>query len=325
VTRRRVLFIANPRARGLARAKRLEAAVEAVAAEADLDARLVWTARPGHAGELAHAAAEDGSDLIFACGGDGTLNEVLNGLPDRAPADLPPIGVVPGGTVNVWAREAGIARRRPGEAIRAQLRATPLAVDLGRVGPQGEAGRRFLLMVSFGFDAAAVASVNPGLKRRVGPLAYMWAGLRTFWRYPGFDADLVLDGATPERVHTSMLVVGNTRNYGGSGAVTVAASAIDGQLDYVGLLGHGFWTTARLAPQLLLRRHLGSRQVIFRRAGHGLIVPREGGLLPHLQLDGEIGLPPSPGPIELSVEPSAVRMLVPKPDQGLFRPPSVAP
>ena len=194
VSRRRVLFIANPRARGLAAGKRLDGAVRAVAAESGLDARLVWTQRPGEAGDLAREAWADGVDLIFACGGDGTLNEVLNGL-DGVPAEAgPAVGIVPGGTANVWAREAGIPRRSPAAAIRAQIDAAPVRVDLGRVqfgaGEEAPAGgRRFLLMVSLGFDAAAVASVSPALKRRLGQLAYIWAGLRTAWRDRGFDIE----------------------------------------------------------------------------------------------------------------------------------------
>ena len=330
VSRRRVLFIANPRARGLAAGKRLDGAVRTVAAESGLDARLVWTQRPGEAGDLAREACADGVDLIFACGGDGTLNEVLNGL-DGVPAEAgPAVGIVPGGTANVWAREAGIPRRSPAAAIRAQIDAAPVRVDLGRVqfgagegAPAG--GRRFLLMVSLGFDAAAVASVSPALKRRLGQLAYIWAGLRTSWRDPGFDIDLELDGTASQRIHASMLVVGNTRNYGAIAHITAQASVADGELDYVAFLGHGLWNAARMLPRLLVRRHLGTPAVLFRRARWGRITPAAGGLLPHVQLDGEVGLEPSAGPITLTVEAGAVRMLAPQPGRPLFGPPPARP
>lgn len=322
---RRVLFIANPGARGLAAGKRLDSAVETVAAEAGLDAELVWTQRPGHAGSLAREAHGAGVDLIFACGGDGTLNEVLNGLDGVAAEAAPAVGIVPGGTANVWAREAGIPRRSPAAAIRSQLDAALLTVDLGRIAfGDGEAAgdsRRFLLMASLGFDAESVATVNPALKRRVGQLAYIWAGLRTSWGYAGFDIDLALDGAAAERVHGSMLVVGNTRNYGALAYITAEASVVDGELDYVAFLGHGWLKRTLHLPRLFARRHLGHRSVLFRRAATGRMTPAPGGLLPHVQLDGEVGMEPSPGPVTLSVEQGAVRMPVPRPDSPLFRPP----
>ena len=236
----------------------------------------------------------------------------------------PPSGSCRGGTANVWAREAGIPRRSPAAAIRAQIDAAAVPVDLGRV-QFGTGERRFLLMVSLGFDAAAVASVSPALKRRLGQLAYIWAGLRTAWRDRGFDIELELDGAALQPVHASMLVVGNTRNYGAIALITAQASVADGELDYVAFLGHGPWNAARMLPRLLLRRHLGARGVLFRRARTGRITAAPGGLLPHVQLDGEVGLEPSAGPVTLTVEAGAVRMLVPQPDRPLFGTPPARP
>ena len=82
---------------------------------------------------------------------------------------------------------------------------------------------------------------------------------------------------------------------------------------------------ARMLPRLLVRRHLGARGVLFRRAGWGRITPAAGGLLPHVQLDGEVGLGPWAGPITLTVEAGAVRMLAPQPGRPLFGPPPARP
>ena len=163
------------------------------------------------------------------------------------------------------------------------------------------------------------------LKRRLGQLAYIWAGLRTAWCDRGFDVELALDEAAPRPVHASMLVVGNTRNYGAIAHITAQASVADGELDYVAFLGHGPWNAARTLPRLMARRHLGARGVLFRRARAGRITPAPGGLLPHVQLDGEVGLGPSAGPITLTAEAGAVRMLVPRPDHPLFAPPPARP
>lgn len=313
---RRAVFIANPGARHLAKRRdALERAVDREATAAGIDARIVWTERPGQASEIAAQAARDGVELIFGCGGDGTLNEILNGLHEFAATAAPAVGIVPAGTVDVWAREAGIPRRDFAAAIRAQLSAAPLPIDLGLAGD-----RRFLLMASFGFDAAAVAAVNPALKRRTGPLAYAVAGLRVGWRDSGFSVDVGLDDDPPFRVHGSLLVAGNTRNYGGVAEITGRASAVDGRLDLVAFLGHGPITNLRLFPRLLLRRHLDWDRAVFRRAARIRLQPAPGELLPHFQLDGEFGLPPSPDPIELSVQPAAIRMLVAAADRPLFRP-----
>ena len=116
---RNAVFIANPGARHLAeRREALERAVRRETAAAGIDAHIVWTERPGHASEIADDTAHESVDLIFACGGDGTLNEILNGLRDFDAASAPAVGLVPAGTADVWAREAGIPRRDFAAAIR---------------------------------------------------------------------------------------------------------------------------------------------------------------------------------------------------------------
>lgn len=126
---------------------------------------LLPTAAPGHASLL--AARARGVDRIAVLGGDGTFNEVANGLP----ADGAPLVFLPGGTANVMAYELGIPRH-PLRAALAQAAAAPVAVYPGLVKQ-----RRFLLMAGFGFDADAVYRVRPGLKRRLGKGAYVWAAL----------------------------------------------------------------------------------------------------------------------------------------------------
>ena len=303
---RRAVFIANPLARHVSKRGDLEAAIHEAAARFALDPHLHWTDAPDAATALAREAEQEGAEIIFACGGDGILNEVLNGLQDARTI----VGQVPAGTVNVWAREAGIPRGHAA-ALNTQLAAAPLAIDLARAGE-----RRFLLMASFGFDAHAVASVNPALKRRFGPSAYIVAGIRAGWRYPGFRLGIAFDDDPPQRIDASMLVLGNTRSYGGMSRVTPRASAVDGLLDCVAFLGYGLIPMLRLLPLTLRGRHLESPRVLFRRARCVRLVPVPGETLPDLQVDGEIATPAA----EIRVEPAAVRMLVPRPERPLFRP-----
>jgi diacylglycerol kinase (ATP) len=305
VTSQRAVFIANPAARRLPRRGDLERSTRVAASAHGLEAKIIWTDAPGHATELAREAEQTGANLVFACGGDGTLNEVLNGIC----GDEIVVGQVPGGTVNVWAREAGIPIS-PEAAIRAQLEAGDLRIDLGRAG-----SRRFLLMASAGFDARAVATVSQRLKRRAGPLAYLIAATRTVWRDPGFRLDLTLDDQPPLRVDAGMMVIGNTRNYGGRGSVTLEASAVDGRLDIVAFLGHGAVATARMLPGVVLGRHLQSGRVLYRRASRIVVRPALGEDLPAMQVDGDTAETAT----DIYVEPAAVRMLVPRPERPLFR------
>ena len=300
---RRAVFIVNPAARTLPSRDVLVAAIEAARRDHSIAPEIRETDGPLHATQIAAEAENAGAELIVACGGDGTLNEVLNGV--RRP-DLP-IGVIPGGTANVWAKEAGIPRRAD-RALRAQLSGTPVRVDLGRA-----AERRFLLMAGLGLDAATVAAVRPGLKRCTGPLAYAWTGLRVGGRYPGFQAAVRFDDDPAVDVEATMIVLGNTRNYGGVATITAEASAVDGQLDCVVFRGRGLPGTLRMLALVLLRRHLRSRHVLYRRARRIVIE----GAAPPMQLDGD-AVPQAA--TAFSVEPAAVTMLVPWADRPVFQP-----
>ena len=304
---RRGIVIVNPVAGKLGPRRKLDAAIQSACAEFDLALETVVTEAPGEATELAARAEAAGSEIIIACGGDGTLNEVINGVRST---DVT-VGQIPCGTVNIWAKEAGIPRQA-GDALRAQLTGPSLLLDTGRVG-----GRRFLLMASYGLDAAAVAAVPGGLKRRLGSLAYVVAGMRVGLRYSGFRVTLELNGDTAETVDATMMVFGNTRLYGGVARITREASAVDGLLDCVIFRGHGPWATLRLLLPVLRGRHLRSPRVLFRRARAVRITPAAGSALPPLQVDGD-ALPASAP--ALRVDPRSLRLFVPQPQRPVFQP-----
>ncbi len=302
--RRPACFIVNPAAGGAPPQDKLRAAIDAAAAEFHLAADVRYTDAPGHATDLAAEAEQAGVPLIFVAGGDGSLNEALNGLATSAPT----LGVIPAGTANVWAREAGVPRA-PLAALRAQLRGEAINVDVGLAGD-----RRFLLMASFGLDAAAVASVGPGLKRRLGKAAYVVAGLRVGLRYPGFQLELAFDDEPAHTVDASMIVLGNTRWYGSLAQLTPRASAVDGMLDCVVFKGRGPWSSLRIIPRAALRRHLDSPHVLYRRAKRIRISATDD--LPPMQLDGDAAVDPA---VDLSVASRALKVFVPKVDQAVFR------
>jgi diacylglycerol kinase family enzyme len=175
--RRRILLISNPVAHRVTAAKRDEA-VEILAGAFDLEQ--ATTKARGHAAELAATAADEGVEAVLALGGDGTLNEVAQGLAGTTI----PLGVLPGGEANVLARSLGI----PTDVADAARLVADRAGSGGPIGarsmPLGRIGDRwFLASCGVGFDAAIVREVerNPRAKKRGGDLFFLWTGVRLFF------------------------------------------------------------------------------------------------------------------------------------------------
>lgn len=229
-----IAVVFNPTARGdkaTAFRTRLHRATEA-ARSAGLDLRLRPTRRAGDGVVQAREAVAEGCTTVVAAGGDGTVNEVVNGLagwpdgPDRAR-----LAVLPLGTVNVFAKELGIPTDFDA-GWQLLLRGTERRVDLGAVDlldpDDGAASRRwFVQMGGAGLDSLAIERVSWPLKKRVGPLAYVWAGLQALWGHlPVVEADV--DGRT---ARGQLALVGNGRFYGGRWVVFPGARLDDGRLD----------------------------------------------------------------------------------------------
>ena len=210
---RRIMLIANPVAGGDALA-RIRQAQESLAARGDRVELLLTDVR-GDAARFACEAKSGEIDLLVAAGGDGTLNEVINGL---APSAIP-LAFIPLGTTNVFALEAGIPFDIPG-ACRVALEGAPTPVSLGLAGDT-----RFLLMAGAGFDAEVVRRVDLRLKRRLGKLAYVVSGLRVFFGAPFPALEVVLEDGSRLSGHT--VVIGNGRLYGGRFSLTPDASLTD--------------------------------------------------------------------------------------------------
>jgi len=166
---------------------------------------VIETQRAGDAERAAAQASPDDADILIAAGGDGTINEVVNGLM-AAPGPVPPLGIIPLGTANVLAQEIGLklGSRKIASAI---LGGRRLNVYPGRAN-----GRYFLMMGGVGFDAEVVAHVDPAWKRRTGPLAYLAEALNQSRRYAFETCGGEIDGAPFE---ARWIVVCNGSRYGG--------------------------------------------------------------------------------------------------------------
>jgi diacylglycerol kinase family enzyme len=161
---------------------------------ADHEVTLAETSRRGHATRLAQGAAATGTEAVIVLGGDGTLNEAANGLAGTGCA----LGVLPGGSTNVFARTIGMTNdpiEATGELL-AALGTGPGGIRTISVGNVN--GRRFLFHVGIGFDAAVVAQVErrAAVKRYLGPAVFAYAALDTWARHynrrdPHFAAELL--------------------------------------------------------------------------------------------------------------------------------------
>jgi diacylglycerol kinase family enzyme len=157
----RILVVANPRATSTTIRQR-DVLVHALSADAKLEVE--ETANRGHAAALACRAMRDRVDVVVALGGDGTVNEVVNGLlTDGVHADLPALGVVPGGSTNVFARALGLPND-PFEATAVLLDAMATR-RTQRIGLGQADGRYFLFAAGMGYDAAVVAAVEAHRRR----------------------------------------------------------------------------------------------------------------------------------------------------------------
>jgi len=244
--------IFNPAACG-EKARRFRHQLEAIGSQCALKA----TTASGDARRLAAEAINDGFDLIVAAGGDGTVNEILNGLGDTqdgfARAKL---GVLPLGTANVFARELGLPIHIE-RAWKILQRGHETRIDLPRVEFLANGVRRrqyFVQLAGAGFDARTIELVHWSLKKKIGPLAYIVAGLKALREK---KPKIVLH-ANGQRLAGELILIGNGRFYGGPFAIFPQADLRDGLLDICILQQVNWPTLFRCLPSLLARRKLSS-------------------------------------------------------------------
>jgi diacylglycerol kinase (ATP) len=242
--------IFNPAARG-EKARRFRRQLDAIGAQCALKA----TTAPGIARRLAAEAVTDGFDLIVAAGGDGTVNEVLNGIGDAPDGFVRArLGVLPLGTVNVFARELKIPLKveRAWEVLQ---RGHEIKIDLPCVEFSADGilqKRYFCQLAGAGLDARAIELVNWQHKKQVGKLAYVIAGLKALCE----KKPEITVRANGQSMTGELVLVGNGRFYGGSFAILPLADLRDGRLD-ICVLPRVNWTALlRSVPGLLLRGKL---------------------------------------------------------------------
>ncbi len=246
----------------------------------------------GHATQLAMKAAEDGYDLLIAHGGDGTVNEVLNGvMAAKKKKRQCCIGVLPGGTANQWAHEMGIPLD-PIHAALALINSEMRKVDVGFIEvqelqkpsatdqtnqqqsavkqdakgsksvhvakPKQGTRNHFLLTAGFGVDALIISHTPKSLKERIGRAAFEVEALKEWSQLHSFTTSIdTLDHSQDKPLHWEgealQLIIGNTRLYADSLQFTPNALIDDGMLDVCVLTSQGLLTTLQQAASLFLR------------------------------------------------------------------------
>ncbi|MGH3327534.1 MAG: diacylglycerol/lipid kinase family protein [Streptomycetales bacterium] len=248
---------------------------------------------------LAQAAVRDGVDVVYACGGDGTVMACVTAL---AGTDVP-LAVLPTGTGNLLARNLALPVD-PRHAVRVGVAGADRRIDVGRVRePSGDL--RFAVMAGIGFDAALVADTVEPLKRRLGWTAYVVAGLRHL-RDRRMQVCIRLDDEPPLKLRARAVIVGNVGRLRAGLQLIPDARPDDGLLDVVVLSPRGLPDWVRVGARLLARRHGGDSRIAHFQARRVAIVadraePR--------QIDGE--LIDRGTTLDVTIEPGALLVKVP--------------
>lgn len=296
----KVLAILNPQARrgrAYKQAQQIERALSAV----DLPHEVVVTKEPGHAIELARRAALAGRKMIVAAGGDGTINEVVNGLMQAAGdgAALPTLGVLPVGSGNDFAGSLGISTHLHQAAERLKLGQTR-RIDVGRVNT-----RYFANNVGLGFEARINVEAHK-LTLLPGQPGYLAAVFRAMVSYPFPTVTVTLDDQAQPAQAILMISIGNNRRIGGGFLITPHAVPDDGALDVCLVDAIPRPEILRLLPKAMNGKHIGEPVVHMARAQR-IVVESQDPLPVHA--DGEI-LWQDAHRLEVTVEPGRLEVVV---------------
>ncbi len=305
------LLIHNPNAgNGGSRRRRMLDAARHIFSTNGIDADLAETTGPGHATEIAQRAADEGRGLVIACGGDGTLNEIVNGLASRQNGRRVPLALLPGGTANILAKELQLPWDIP-RAAEKLVGGTVREIALGLASPleHPEKKKFFLSVAGVGPDGKIVYAIDLGLKARVGILAYWMQGARELFRY-NFPRFRVVTG--DNKIDASLIVVGRTRNYGGPFKITTGADLFQDQFEVMALTTQSGLRYLSYLPSLWMGRLRGAGGVHFCKADALVCEPLDNHPV-YAQVDGE---PLSHLPVEFRIVPRALKLLVPRSSRG---------
>jgi len=289
------VIIANPASGGyIQHARQVEEALTFLR-EAGWKVELRLTREAGDASRLVRQAVAQKIDVVIAAGGDGTINEIIQELAGSETA----LGVLPFGTVNVWARETSIPLDISG-AREVLLNGVRRHVDLGKVND-----RYFLLMAGIGFDADVANAIEKKPIKRLGVLGYLLVGAWLGLGYESFRANLTIDGRLKKR-NALQIVVGNTRLYAGAIKYTWNAKCDDGLLDICVVRRRSMLGRIEVLLDFLFYREQRQQWVSYEKCKALEVRTRKPIAI---QVDGD---PLGYTPARFTVAPQALKVIVPR-------------
>ena len=264
-------------------------------------AEIRLTTKPGAAARLARTAIANGREIIVAAGGDGTLNEVVNGIGENIGDAC--VGLIPLGTGNDFARTIGVPADVD-EAIDLILAGHQRAVDLVRV--TSDEVRYFVNVSAGGFSGLVDEKLTPEMKKTWGPLAYLRGAAAALADLRAYETTLAFDNTESLRIELYNVVVANGRYIAGGTLIAPEASIDDGLLDVVLIPKRSAGELALVAAQIALGAHLSNDAIVFRRAAK-LTVNSKPGMW--FNVDGELV---GNEPARFEIVPRGLRFIAPK-------------
>lgn len=278
-----------------------------------------FTERAGHAAELAKNAALAGRKFIIACGGDGTINEVANGILQSGETTLVELGILPSGTGGDFRRSLGIASKAS-EAARDLRDGATKTIDVGKVTflnhANEQTARYFLNVSSFGLSAAVNERVKardafgwlPGETLR-GKAKFAFSTLQEVFELDYTTVRVKIDDGDEKCVNTVNFCVANARYFGGGMKIAPEASLNDGFFDVINI---GDIKTAKIllnAYKLYSGSHLALEEVKSTLAKRIEVAPLNANQNVFIETDGEL---PGKLPAVYEIVPQALKIRVPK-------------
>jgi YegS/Rv2252/BmrU family lipid kinase len=245
---------------------------------------MLFTERRGDAEQLAREYVQKSPFLIIAAGGDGTINEVMNGI---AGTEIP-LAILPLGTTNVLARELGIPENVE-SAVKTALSKNPVPVCLGKIDCISNANsvsRYFMLMAGIGFDGESVFGTNEAIKKISGKGAYIFSGIKSLSSFKPNTLSFSIEGKT---FSGYSVIIGNISRYGGDFRVTPDARITDPFLHVCVFQGEKRIDVLRYVFGITAGRHLKYHDIQYLKAESVEIQGQA-----HVQVDGDyLGVTPA--------------------------------
>jgi YegS/Rv2252/BmrU family lipid kinase len=302
------LLIHNPNAGGGGNARRTKLdEARRILESRGIRADLRETTGPGEATEIAKRAGTDGRQLVIACGGDGTINEVVNGLAGSQNGHRVPLALLPAGTANVLAKELELSWDIPKAAEQlASGSVREIALGLATPLEQPEKARYFLSVAGAGPDGRITYAVDLELKARFGILAYWWQGAREVFNYKFHRFRVTGEDQSRE---VSLVIVGRTKHYGGPFKITTEADLFEDQFEFLGLTTQSGLKYLSYLPTLWMGDLRKEEGVYFWKSDRLVCEAIDSNPI-YAQVDGE---PLARLPVEFRIVPRALQLLVPGP------------